>query len=151
MASLNKIQIIGNLGRDPETSYTTTNVAVTRISVATTEKYKDRNTGEQRELTEWHRIVFFERLAEVAGEFLKKGSSVYVEGKVRTSKWTDDKGIERYTTEILAKSLQMLGSKPNGNWADEAAKNVPHVDANAGDPVDPPMPTETPPLDDIPY
>ena len=148
MASLNKIQIIGNLGRDPETSYTTAGVPVTRISVATTEKFKDKNTGESRELTEWHRVVFFGRQAEIASEFLKKGSSVYVEGKVRTQKWTDDADIVRYTSEILAQSLQMLGNKSNSNWADEAAKNVPHIDENAGDVVNPPMPSDVPDLDD---
>ena len=152
MASLNKIHIIGNLGRDPETSFTSTGIAVTRISVATTEKFKDKTTGEAREITEWHRVVFFKRQAEIAAEFLKKGSSVYVEGKVRTTKWTDDAGIERYTTEVVGQSLQMLGTKPTKNWADEAAKNIPHVDDNAGDPIDPPMPTDVPDLDeDIPY
>jgi single-strand DNA-binding protein len=148
MASLNKMLIIGNLGRDPETSFTSTNVPVTRISVATTEKFKDKNTGESRETTEWHRIVFFGRLAEVAHEYLKKGASVYVEGKLRTRKWTDDKAVDRYTTETLGNVLQMLGSKASSNWADDAAKDVPHVDGNAGEPSYAPMPSDVPDLDD---
>lgn len=112
MASVNKVILVGNLGQDPETRYTAgDNKAVTSISIATSERYKDKNTGETKEITEWHRIVFFNRLAEVAGEYLKKGSSVYVEGKLRTRKWTDQSGQERYTTEIVADQLQMLGGR----------------------------------------
>jgi single-strand DNA-binding protein len=148
MASLNKMQIIGNLGRDPETSFTSNNIAVTRMSVATTEKFKDKITGEAKEITEWHRVVFFGRLAEVAAEFLKKGATIYVEGKMRTRKWTDDKDIDRYSTEVVGHILQMFGSKPASNWADDVAKDVPHIDSNAGDPAYAPMPSDVPDLDD---
>ena len=109
MASINKVILVGNLGRDPEIRYTPSNSAITNISIATTDRYKDKATGEQKEITEWHRVVFFNRLAEIAGEYLKKGSSVYVEGRLQTRKWTDQSGVEKYTTEIIADQLQMLG------------------------------------------
>ena len=109
MASINKVILVGNLGRDPEVRYTTDNNAITNISIATTDRYKDKNTGEQKEITEWHRVVFFNRLAEIAGEYLKKGSQVYIEGRLRTRKWTDQSGVEKYTTEIIADQMQMLG------------------------------------------
>jgi len=112
MASVNKVIIVGNLGRDPETRYTPGGDAVTNIAVATTESWKDKTSGEKKEITEWHRVIFYRRLAEVAGQYLKKGSSVYLEGKLQTRKWTDKEGIERYTTEIIADSLQMLGGGP---------------------------------------
>lgn len=115
MASVNKVIIMGNLGRDPDVRYTADNKAVTTIAVATSDRYTDKNTGEKKEITEWHRIVFFNRLAEIAGEYLKKGSSVYVEGKLKTRKWTDNDGVERYTTEITADSLQMLGGRGDGS------------------------------------
>lgn len=111
MASVNKVQIIGNLGRDPETRYSPSGDAVTNIAVATTESWKDKATGEKKEETEWHRITFYRKLAEVAGQYLKKGSQVYVEGKLHTRKWTDKDGVERYTTEIIADTMQMLGTK----------------------------------------
>lgn len=111
MPSVNKAIIVGHLGQDPETRYSSDGKAITNISVATTDKWKDKQSGEMREATEWHRIAFFDRLAEVAGEYLKKGSQVYVEGKLRTRKWQDKDGIDRYTTEILADSMQMLGSR----------------------------------------
>ena len=111
MASVNKVIIVGNLGRDPEVRYTADNRAITNIAVATSERYTDKNSGEKKEITEWHRIVFFNRLAEIAGEYLKKGSSVYVEGRLQTRKWTDHSGTERYTTEIVADQMQMLGSR----------------------------------------
>ena len=109
MASINKAILIGRLGSDPVIKYTTDNNAITNISVATTDRYKDKNTGEQKEITEWHRVVFFKRLAEIAGEYLKKGSQVYIEGRLRTRKWTDQSGVEKYTTEIIADQMQMLG------------------------------------------
>lgn len=118
MASVNKVIIVGNLGRDPEVRYMPSGDAITNITVATTERYKDRSSGEQKEITEWHRIVFFNRLAEVAGEYLKKGSSVYVEGRLTTRKWTDKDGIERYTTEIRADSMQMLGGRSSGGGSE---------------------------------
>lgn len=114
MASVNKVIIVGNLGRDPETRYLPSGEAVTNISVATTDTWKDKASGEKKEQTEWHRISFFGRLAEVAGEYLKKGSQVYVEGQLRTRKWTDKEGKERYTTEIRADTMQMLGSRQGG-------------------------------------
>ena len=111
MASVNKVIIVGNLGRDPETRYMPNGDAVTNIAVATTESWKDKNTGEKKELTEWHRITFYRKLAEIAGQYLKKGSQVYVEGKLQTRKWTDKENVERYTTEVIADSMQMLGSR----------------------------------------
>lgn len=112
MASLNKVQVIGNLGRDPETRFLPSGQAVTNISVGTTEHWKDKVSGEQKEQTEWHRIVFFGKLAETAGEYLKKGGMVYVEGKLKTRKWKDtNTGLDRYSTEIIADDMQMLGSK----------------------------------------
>ena len=111
MASINKVILVGNLGSDPVIKYTPDNNAITNISVATTDRYKDKATGEQKEITEWHRVVFFNRLGEIAGEYLKKGSQVYIEGKLRTRKWTDQSGVDKYTTEIIADQMQMLGGK----------------------------------------
>ncbi|GAB4224193.1 MAG: single-stranded DNA-binding protein [Gammaproteobacteria bacterium] len=107
---INKVILIGNLGNDPETRYMPSGSAVTNISIATTEVWKDRE-GDQQERTEWHRVVFFNRLAEIAGEYLRKGSKVYVEGSLRTRKWQDKNGQDRYTTEIIATEMQMLDSK----------------------------------------
>ena len=114
MASVNKAIIVGNLGRDPETKYMPDGKAVTTVSIATTDRWTDKASGEVKESTEWHRVVFWERLAEVAGEYLKKGSQVYVEGKIITRKWQDKDGVDRYTTEIRASQMQMLGSKNGG-------------------------------------
>ena len=111
MASVNKVIIVGNLGRNPETRYLPSGEAVTNISVATTDKWKDKASGEMKEATEWHRVSFFGRLAEIAGEYLKKGSQVYVEGSLRTRKWQDKEGKDRYTTEIRGDTMQMLGSR----------------------------------------
>ena len=111
MASVNKVILVGNLGRDPETRYAPEGGAITNISVATTDTWKDKTSGEKQERTEWHRVVFFSRLAEIAGEYLKKGSQVYVEGSLRTRKWQDKEGKERTTTEIVADRMQMLGSR----------------------------------------
>ena len=108
---INKVILIGNLGRDPETRYTPSNMAVTNITLATSESWKDKNTGEQQERTEWHRVVFFNRLAEIAGEYLRKGSKVYIEGRLQTRKWQDQSGQDRYTTEIVASDMQMLDSR----------------------------------------
>lgn len=112
MASVNKVIIVGNLGRDPETRYMPNGDAVTNIAVATTESWKDKNSGEKKEVTEWHRVTFYRKLAEIAGQYLKKGSSVYIEGRLQTRKWTDKDGVERYTTEIISDSMQMLGGRP---------------------------------------
>jgi len=111
---VNKVILIGNLGKDPETKSLPSGSAVTNIRVATAEGWKDKQTGEQKEHTEWHSVVFFDRLAEIAGQYLKKGSQVYIEGTLRTRKWTDKEGKDRYTTEIKANEMQMLGSKPGG-------------------------------------
>ncbi|GJI97619.1 single-stranded DNA-binding protein [Duganella vulcania] len=111
MASVNKVIIVGNLGRDPEIRYMPSGDAIANIAVATSYKSKDRNTGEQKELTEWHRISFFGRLAEIVGQYLKKGSSVYVEGRLQTRKYTDKDGVEKYATDIIAEQMQMLGGR----------------------------------------
>jgi single-strand DNA-binding protein len=111
MASLNKVQIIGNLGRDPEVRYTPNGNAVCNVSVATTRNWKNKDSGEKQEETEWHRVVFYDRLAEIAGEYLKKGRSVYVEGRLKTRKWQDKEGKDQYTTEVIASEMQMLGSR----------------------------------------
>jgi single-strand DNA-binding protein len=116
MASVNKVILVGNLGRDPEVRYLPDGGAVTNVSVATTDTWKDKS-GEKQERTEWHRIAFFGKLAEIAGEYLKKGSQVYVEGSLRTRKWQDKEGKERYTTEIIADRMQMLGSRGGGSEA----------------------------------
>ena len=111
MASINKVIIIGNLGRDPEVRYTPNGAAICNVSLATTRNWKDKNTGEKVEETEWHRVVFYDRLAEIAGEYLKKGRPVYVEGRLKTRKWADKDGIEKYTTEIIASEMQLLGGR----------------------------------------
>ena len=111
MASVNKVIIIGNLGRDPEVRYTPSGAAVCNVSVATTRNWKNRESGEKQEETEWHRVVFYDRLAEIAGEYLKKGRPVYVEGRLKTRKWQDKEGKDTYTTEIIAEQMQMLGSR----------------------------------------
>ena len=108
---VNKVILIGNLGNDPDIRYTGSGAAVANISLATAESWKDRETGEQQERTEWHRVVFFGRLAEIVGEYLKKGSQIYIEGRLQTRKWQDKEGNDRYTTEIVANEMQMLGSR----------------------------------------
>jgi single-strand DNA-binding protein len=114
MASVNKVILIGNLGRDPEVRYTTNGAAICNVSIATTRNWKSKDSGERQEETEWHRVVFFDRLAEIAGEYLKKGRAVYVEGRLKTRKWTDKDGIEKYTTEIFAEQMQLLGGREDG-------------------------------------
>ena len=122
---INKVILVGNLGNDPEIRYTPTGKAVATISVATSEVWKDKNTNEDVTKTEWHRVVFFSRLAEIVGEYLKKGSQVYVEGKLRTRKWQDQGGQDRYTTEIVGDELQMLGKKDGSGTASFGAHGVP--------------------------
>jgi len=114
MASINKVILVGNLGQDPEVKYMPSGGAVTNLSIATTDTWKDKNSGEKRENTEWHRVVFFNRLAEIAGEYLRKGSQVYIEGNLRTRSW-EDNGIKKYSTEIVAREMQMLGSRAGGS------------------------------------
>jgi single-strand DNA-binding protein len=111
MASVNKVILVGNLGKDPETRYAPSGDAICNVTLATTDSWKDKSSGEKKELTEWHRVVFFGKLAEIAGQYLKKGSQVYVEGSLRTRKWQDKDGQDRYTTEIRADAMQMLGRR----------------------------------------
>jgi single-strand DNA-binding protein len=130
MASVNKVIIVGNLGRDPETRYMPEGGAITNISVATTDKWKDKN-GEMQEKTEWHRVAFFGKLAEIAGEYLKKGSQVYVEGRLQTRKWQDKDGNDKYTTEIVAQQMQMLGSRQGMGGAAPAEREAPEREGAA--------------------
>jgi len=131
MASVNKVIIIGNLGRDPEIRYSADGAAICTISVATSTSWKDKTTGEKREETEWHRVVFYNRLAEIAGEYLRQGDAVYVEGRLKTRKWQDkDTGTERYSTEVVAEQMQMLGSRSTDSESLEA-KAKPHKDVVA--------------------
>jgi single-strand DNA-binding protein len=137
MASVNKVIIVGNLGRDPETRYMPNGEAVTNVAVATTESWKDKNSGDKKEITEWHRITFYRKLAEIAGQYLKKGSAVYVEGRLQTRKWTDKDGVERYTTEIIADTMQMLGGRPGAGGStamddDYGSSNAPAPRQSAG-------------------
>jgi len=118
---VNKVILVGNLGKDPETRYMPSGSAVTNLRIATTEAWKDKQSGEQQERTEWHAVAMFGRLAEIAAEYLRKGSQVYVEGKLRTRKWQDKEGKDRYTTEIVADEMQMLGSKGGGAAAGAGA------------------------------
>lgn len=111
MASVNKVILIGNLGRDPEVRYAPSGSAICNVTIATSRQWKDKTSGERQEETEWHRVVFYDRLAEIAGEYLKKGRPVYVEGRLKTRKWTDKDGVEKYTTEIVADQMQLLGSR----------------------------------------
>lgn len=111
---INKVILVGNLGADPETRYSTSGSAITQIRIATSESWRDKQTGEQQERTEWHRVKFFGKLAEIAGEYLRKGSQVYIEGSLRTDKYTGQDGIERYSTDIIASEMQMLGGKQDG-------------------------------------
>ncbi len=120
--SVNKVILIGRLGKDPETRYMTSGEAVTNVTLATSENWKDKN-GEKQEKTEWHNLVFYRRLAEIAGEYLKKGSQIYVEGKLATRKWQDKEGKDRYTTEIIVNEMQMLGSKQGGAGSFEVVEN----------------------------
>lgn len=119
---VNKVILIGNLGGDPETKYMPSGNAATNLTIATSESWKDKQTGQQQERTEWHRVVFFNRLAEIAGEYLRKGSKIYIEGSLRTRKWKDKQGADRYTTEIVASELQMLDSRNDSQSSGPAPK-----------------------------
>ncbi|MBN9205101.1 single-stranded DNA-binding protein [Methylibium petroleiphilum] len=119
MASINKVILIGNLGRDPEVRYTPSGSAVCNISLATTRNWKSKDSGDKVEETEWHRVVFYDRLAEIAGEYLKKGRPVYVEGRLKTRKWQDKDGVEKYTTEIIAEQMQLLGGREGMGGGDD--------------------------------
>ncbi len=120
---INKVILVGNIGADPETRYMPSGDAVTNVNIATSESWKDKQSGQMQERTEWHRVVFFNRLAEIAGEYLKKGSKVYIEGSLRTRKWQGQDGQDRYTTEIVAGELQMLDSRPDGAGQGRAPRN----------------------------
>ena len=124
---INKVILVGNLGADPETRYMPSGSAVTNVRIATTESWKDRNTGEQQERTEWHSVAFFGRLAEIAAEYLRKGSQVYVEGKLRTRKWQDREGKDRWSTEVVANEMQMLGGRPGSGAPAQAAARPPRL------------------------
>lgn len=125
MASVNRVIVLGNLGRDPEVRYSASGTAVCSLSVATSRSWKDKTSGEKQEEVEWHRVVFYDRLAEVAGEYLAKGRPVYVEGRLKTRKWTDKDGIERYTTEIVGEQMQLLGGREDGASPKPAAAPAP--------------------------
>jgi single-strand DNA-binding protein len=151
MASVNKVILIGNVGRDPETRYMPSGDAMVNLSLATTDQWKDKN-GEKQEKTEWHRIVIFGKTAEIAGQYLRKGSQIYIEGRLQTRKWTDKEGQERYTTEIVADRMQMLGSRggggdapmdrePTSNAAPEPRAAAPRKSGTGFDDID----------DDIPF
>ena len=114
MASVNKVILIGNLGKDPEVRYAPSGSAICNVTIATSRQWKDKTSGERQEETEWHRVVFYDRLAEIAGEYLKKGKSVYIEGRLKTRKWTDKEGVDKYTTEIIAQEMTMLGGREGG-------------------------------------
>ena len=131
MASLNRVQIIGNLGRDPEIRTFPSGDQVANVTIATTEKWKDKQSGEQKEHTEWHRVTFNGRLAEIVGQYLKKGSTVFVEGSLRTRKWTDQAGVEKYATEIRADQMQMLGGRQTGGDPGAAPAPAPRAAAPA--------------------
>ncbi|PCH83078.1 MAG: single-stranded DNA-binding protein [Piscirickettsiaceae bacterium] len=142
MAGINKVILVGNLGKDPETRYMPSGGAVTNITVATSETWKDKQTGEKKEKTEWHRVAFFNKLAEIAGEYLKKGSKVYIEGSIHTRKWQDKSGQDRYTTEIKATTMQMLDSRGGGsadfspNASSDGSSNFSSAPAQPSAPVD---------------
>ena len=125
MASVNRVILIGNLGKDPETRYAPSGEAICNITLATTDTWRDKASGEKREATEWHKVGFFGKLAEIAGQYLRKGSQVYIEGSLRTRKWTDKDGVERYTTEIRADVMKMLGGKGDGQQSDAPRQSAP--------------------------
>jgi single-strand DNA-binding protein len=128
---VNKVILVGNLGKDPEVRYMPSGSAAANVTLATSESWKDKQTGEQKERTEWHNIVFFGRLAEIAGEYLKKGSQIYVEGSLRTRKWQDKNGNDRYTTEIVANEMQMLGSRGGGGGGGGYSQDPGNVPASS--------------------
>ena len=158
MASINKVILVGNLGQDPEVKYMPSGGAVTNISIATTDSWKDKATGEKKENTEWHRVVFFNRLAEIVGEYLRKGSQIYVEGNLRTRKWQDQNGVDKYTTEIVAREMQMLGGKSGGSSDFNAPAKQSAAPQSASQEKARPQSSNTPPPqdydnfdDDIPF
>ncbi len=152
MASVNKVILVGNLGADPETRYTASGDAVCNIRLATTESWKDKNSGEKREITEWHRVVFYRKLAEIAGQYLRKGSQVYLEGRIKTRKWQDKDGQDRYTTEIEATDMVMLGSRQGaGAPASSGGYDSAPADFSPAPPRNKPKPSFDDLGDDIPF
>ena len=141
---VNKVILVGNLGKDPEVRYSPNGSAMANVTIATAESWKDKQSGEKQEKTEWHRVVFFNRLAEIVGEYLKKGSQVYIEGRLQTRKWQGQDGQDRYTTEIVANEMQMLGSRSGGGGGDTSWNQQP---SNA--PAQQSSPASTPPVDDF--
>ncbi len=150
---VNKVILVGNLGQDPEVKYMPNGNAVANISVATSETWKDKNTGDNQERTEWHRVVMFRRLGEIAGEYLKKGSKVYIEGKLQTRKWQDQNGQDRYTTEIVADQMQMLDSRGGGMGDSAGFSQKPAAAQPAGNNAPSAAQTSSPEFvdDDIPF
>ena len=151
MASVNKVIVVGNLGRDPETRYMPDGAAITNVSVATSFQWTDKASGEKKEETEWHRVVFRGKLAEIAGEYLKKGSQVYVEGRLRTRKWQDKDGQDRYTTEIMATEMKMLGSRSGAGEPREAPSEPRSAEPRAAAPAKKPAGKFDDLEDDIPF
>ena len=143
MKGINKVILVGNLGADPDVRHSSNGSAITNISVATVSEWKDKKTGQKTKETEWHRAVFFNRLAEIAGEYLKKGSQVYIEGRLKTRKWQDQSGQDRYSTEVIASEMQMLGGKQSSNYqnAETNSNYSPPQQRSAADDFD----------DDIPF
>ena len=148
MSSVNKVILVGNIGKDPEVRYLPSGDQICNVTLATSEKYKDKASGEYKENTEWHRVVFFGKLAEICGQYLKKGSQVYVEGSIRTRKWTDKDGQERYTTEIRGDEMKMLGSKSDGGQRNQDSEPTDYAPAPA---KNKPKPSFDDLGDDIPF
>jgi len=148
---INKVILVGNLGADPETRYMPSGSAVTNLSVATSESWKDKQTGEQKDRTEWHKVAMFNRLAEVAAEYLRKGSQVYIEGKIRTRKWQDRDGNDRWTTEIIADEMQMLGGRGGGGGGGGGGSAPMSSGQDSGPPSSPPQAGPDDFDDDIPF
>ncbi len=150
--SVNKVILVGNLGRDPEVRYTPNGLAVANITIATTEQWKDKQSNENQERTEWHRVVFYSRLAEIAGEYLRKGSKIYIEGRLQTRKWVDkNTNQDRYTTEIIADSMQMLDSKGNGAGSHQQGEAPAHTSEKSGADMGQPQAATDNFDDDIPF
>ena len=143
---INKVILVGNCGQDPETRYTTGGAAITNISIATSESWTDKNTNQKQERTEWHRVVFFNRLAEIAGEYLKKGAKVYIEGQLRTRKWADQQGVEHYTTEIVASEMQMLDSRDDNAKSAAPQQHASHAQQQRPAPNQRPAPPQNQPM-----
>lgn len=148
---VNKVILVGNLGNDPEVRYTANGAAVANVSLATSEQWKDRESGEQQEKTEWHRVVFFGRLAEIVGEYLKKGSQIYVEGRLQTRKWQDRDGNDKYTTEIVANDMQMLGGGGGGSRSSGGGMDQSRSGSSSGDTSREPVSSSDDFDDDIPF